>query len=140
MIKLFLFLFVLKIFFHHNNYNKKYQHHLFNLNNLNDLDNFYGFYNLNNYTYTNKYNVGNDERFLNDSILNITNEYHNELFQIIKHNKKKNLLDKLTNNEISNLQKYKLIMNNDILSITNKKKINISKGGLYDNYNFDFDE
>ena len=68
MIKLFLFLFVLKIFFNNkysNNINK-YLMNKHNLNNLHDLDNFYGSYNLNNYTYTSKYNVGNDERFLND--------------------------------------------------------------------------
>ena len=31
-------------------------------------------------------------------------------------------------------------MDNDILSMINKKKINISEAGLFDNYNFDFDE
>lgn len=140
MIKLFLFLFVLKIFFN-NKYSNNINKYLMNkhhLNNLNDLDNFYGSYNLNNYTYRSKYNVGNDERFLNDSILNINNEYDNELFQIINYNMKKNLLDKLTSSKISNLQKYELIkINNIFFSI---KKINISEGGLYDNYNFDFDE
>lgn len=141
MIKLFLFLFVLKIFFNNkysNNINK-YLINKNNLNNLNDLDKFYGSYNLNNYTYRSKYNVGNDERFLNDSILNIQNEYDNELFQLINYDMKKNLLDKLTSNEISNLQKYELIkINNMFFSI---KKINISEGGLFNDYNFlDFDE
>ena len=31
-------------------------------------------------------------------------------------------------------------MDNDILSMINKKKINIREAGLFDNYNFDFDE
>ena len=138
MIKIFLFLFILKMVFQ---YNKKENYHL---NNLNDLDRFYGFYNLNNYTSRSKFNVGNDERFLNNTTINsnntITNEYNYELFKIIKYNIKKKLLDRLIGNELSNLQKYELIMDNDILSMINKKKINISEGGLFDNYNFDFDE
>ena len=144
MIKLFVFLFVLKVFFYHNNYNKKYKHHLNNLNNLNDLDRFYGFYNLNNYTSRSKFNVGNDERLLNDETINsinsVNNEYDYELLKIIKYNRKKKLLDRLIGNELSNLQKYELIIDNDILSMINKKKINISEAGLFDNYNFDFDE
>lgn len=146
MIKLFVFLFVLKVFFYNKNYkiNKRYEHHLNNLNNLNDLDRFYGFYNLNNYTSRSKFNIGNDERLINDETINsnntITNEYDYELFKIINYNIKKNLLDRLISNDLSNLQKYELIINNDILSFKNKKKINISQGGLYDNYNFDFDE
>ena len=144
MIKIFLFLFILKVFFYDNNYNKKYKNHLNNLNNLNDLDRFYGFYNLNNYTSRSKFNVGNDERLLNDETINsinsVNNEYDYELFKIIKYNRKKKLLDRLIGNELSNLQKYELIMDNDILSMKNKKKINISEAGLFDNYNFDFDE
>ena len=138
MIKIFLFLFILKMVFQ---YNKKENYHL---NNLNDLDRFYGFYNLNNYTSRSKFNVGNDERLLNDETINsinsVNNEYDYELFKIIKYNRKKKLLDRLIGNELSNLQKYELIMDNDILSMINKKKINISEGGLFDNYNFDFDE
>ena len=138
MIKIFLFLFILKMVFQ---YNKKENYHL---NNLNDLDRFYGFYNLNNYTSRSKFNVGNDERLINDETINsinsVNNEYDYELFKIIKYNRKKKLLDRLINNELSNLQKYELIMDNDILSMKNKKKINISEGGLFDNYNFDFDE
>ena len=138
MIKIFLFLFILKMVFQ---YNKKENYHL---NNLNDLDRFYGFYNLNNYTSRSKFNVGNDERLLNDETINsinsVNNEYDYELFKIIKYNRKKKLLDRLIGNELSNLQKYELIMDNDILSMKNKKKINISEGGLFDNYNFDFDE
>ena len=122
-------------------YNKKENYHL---NNLNDLDRFYGFYNLNNYTSRSKFNVGNDERLLNDETINsinsVNNEYDYELFKIIKYNRKKKLLDRLIGNELSNLQKYELIMDNDILSMINKKKINISEAGLFDNYNFDFDE
>ena len=122
-------------------YNKKENYHL---NNLNDLDRFYGFYNLNNYTSRSKFNVGNDERLLNDETINsinsVNNEYDYELFKIIKYNRKKKLLDRLIGNELSNLQKYELIMDNDILSMKNKKKINISEAGLFDNYNFDFDE
>mgnify|MGYP006430043131 CR=1 FL=1 len=138
MIKIFLFLFILKMVFQ---YNKKENYHL---NNLNDLDRFYGFYNLNNYTSRSKFNVGNDERLLNDETINsinsVNNEYDYELFKIIKYNRKKKLLDRLIGNELSNLQKYELIMDNDILSMKNKKKINISEAGLFDNYNFDFDE
>ena len=138
MIKIFLFLFILKMVFQ---YNKKENYHL---NNLNDLDRFYGFYNLNNYTSRSKFNVGNDERLLNNETINsinsVNNEYDYELFKIIKYNRKKKLLDRLIGNELSNLQKYELIMDNDILSMKNKKKINISEGGLFDNYNFDFDE
>ena len=138
MIKIFLFLFILKMVFQ---YNKKENYHL---NNLNDLDRFYGFYNLNNYTSRSKFNVGNDERLLNDETINsinsVNNEYDYELFKIIKYNRKKKLLDRLIGNELSNLQKYELIMDNDILSMINKKKINISEAGLFDNYNFDFDE
>ena len=136
--KIFLFLFILKMVFQ---YNKKENYHL---NNLNDLDRFYGFYNLNNYTSRSKFNVGNDERLLNDETINsinsVNNEYDYELFKIIKYNRKKKLLDRLIGNELSNLQKYELIMDNDILSMINKKKINISEAGLFDNYNFDFDE
>ena len=62
MIKIFLFLFILKMVFQYNN---KENYHL---NNLNDLDRFYGFYNLNNYTSRSKFNVGNDERLLNNEI------------------------------------------------------------------------
>ena len=138
MIKIFLFLFILKMVFQ---YNKKENYHL---NNLNDLDRFYGFYNLNNYTSRSKFNVGNDERLLNDETINsinsVNNEYDYELLKIIKYNRKKKLLDRLIGNELSNLQKYELIMDNDILSMINKKKINISEAGLFDNYNFDFDE
>ena len=138
MIKIFLFLFILKMVFQ---YNKKENYHL---NNLNDLDRFYGFYNLNNYTSRSKFNIGNDERLINDETINsinsVNNEYDYELFKIIKYNRKKKLLDRLIGNELSNLQKYELIMDNDILSMINKKKINISEGGLFDNYNFDFDE
>ena len=138
MIKIFLFLFILKMVFQ---YNKKENYHL---NNLNDLDRFYGFYNLNNYTSRSKFNVGNDERLLNDETINsinsVNNEYDYELLKIIKYNRKKKLLDRLIGNELSNLQKYELIMDNDILSMKNKKKINIREAGLFDNYNFDFDE
>ena len=138
MIKIFLFLFILKMVFQ---YNKKENYHL---NNLNDLDRFYGFYNLNNYTSRSKFNIGNDERLINDETINsinsVNNEYDYELLKIIKYNRKKKLLDRLIGNELSNLQKYELIMDNDILSMINKKKINISEGGLFDNYNFDFDE
>ena len=138
MIKIFLFLFILKMVFQ---YNKKENYHL---NNLNDLDRFYGFYNLNNYTSRSKFNVGNDERLLNDETINsinsVNNEYDYELLKIIKYNRKKKLLDRLIGNELSNLQKYELIIDNDILSMINKKKINISEAGLFDNYNFDFDE
>jgi hypothetical protein len=138
MIKIFLFLFILKMVFQYNN---KENYHL---NNLNDLDRFYGFYNLNNYTSRSKFNVGNDERLLNNETINsinsVNNEYDYELLKIIKYNRKKKLLDRLIGNELSNLQKYELIMDNDILSMINKKKINISEAGLFDNYNFDFDE
>ena len=72
-------------------YNKKENYHL---NNLNDLDRFYGFYNLNNYTSRSKFNVGNDERLLNDETINsinsVNNEYDYELLKIIKYNRKKN--------------------------------------------------
>ena len=130
-----------------NNENRKY--HLTNLNNLNRFKNFY---NVNNYSYVNHtrtytHNTGNDERYFNYNYLLYHNNvsfqeiYDNkkekeeyELFNLTNYRRKKKLLDTLISPNVATLQKYNLIYENTVF--IGIKKINISEGGLFNDYYF----
>ena len=149
--KYFIILFVLKMLNNH----KKY----YGLNNLHHLDKFYGNYNLNNYTFENRYKLtGVDERYItkytfisylnnetNKTYLeyNKTDKEDYELFILTNNQKKRyllntlNTLNTLYNKNINNLEKIKLFQESKMLN--NIKKYNISEGGLFNDYNFDFD-
>ena len=89
---------------------------------------------LNNETFfniTRKPEVGYDERY------NSSEDNSEELYEINKNYYKKLLLDKLLDDNIPMMSKIQLLIDNNYLMKENKN-VNITTGGLFDDYNYDF--
>lgn len=89
---------------------------------------------LNNETFfniTRKPEVGYDERY------NSSEDNSEALYEINKNYYKKLLLDKLLDDNIPIVSKIQLLIDNNYLMEENKN-VNITTGGLFDDYNYDF--
>lgn len=89
---------------------------------------------LNNETFfniTRKPEVGYDERY------NSSEDNSEALYEINKNYYKKLLLDKLLDDNIPMMSKIQLLIDNNYLMKENKN-VNITTGGLFDDYNYDF--
>lgn len=89
---------------------------------------------LNNETFfniTRKPQVGYDERY------NSSEDNSEALYEINKNYYKKLLLDKLLDDNIPMMSKIQLLIDNNYLMKENKN-VNITTGGLFDDYNYDF--
>ena len=89
---------------------------------------------LNNETFfniTRRVDVGYDERY------NSTEDNSEEIYEITKNYHKMLLLDKLLDDNIPIMSKIKLLIDNNHLT-DETKNINITTGGLFDDYDYDF--
>jgi hypothetical protein len=89
---------------------------------------------LNNETFfniTRKPQVGYDERY------NSSQDNSEAVYEINKNYYKKLLLDKLLDDNIPMMSKIQLLIDNNYLMKENKN-VNITTGGLFDDYNYDF--
>ena len=89
---------------------------------------------LNNETFfniTRKPEVGYDERY------NSSQDNSEAVYEMNKNYYKKLLLDKLLDDNIPIVSKIQLLIDNNYLMEENKN-VNITTGGLFDDYNYDF--
>ena len=89
---------------------------------------------LNNETFfniTRRPEVGYDERY------NSSQDNSEAVYEINKNYYKKLLLDKLLDDNIPIVSKIQLLIDNNYLMEENKN-VNITTGGLFDDYNYDF--
>ena len=89
---------------------------------------------LNNETFfniTRKPQVGYDERY------NSSQDNSEAVYEMNKNYYKKLLLDKLLDDNIPIVSKIQLLIDNNYLMEENKN-VNITTGGLFDDYNYDF--